>query len=361
MSLEPGKLNKILFHIFPVLIDGPYGGGNQFAKALRLCLIQKGHYTDQVDDANVLLFNGYPFSDLEAFARAFIWKRKSSDIKIIITRIDGPIAKIRHNPEADYFDGVLYMFSEMVSDGIVVQSRWSLEQMHKHPLSSHCPMKTIGNAPHPNIFYPRKESKPHAGRLRIIASSWSNNPHKGFDTYAWLDKNIDFTRFEFTIVAATDYLYENIKVIAPVTQEVLSDLLRSSDVYITASRIESCTNASLEALHCGLPVIAPNDSSHPEFMPSADLLFDKKEDIPELLEKLSKDLEKYQKEIIVESIDNIAERYLCFATELSDSSVKLPSKADANRFLNQYNLRANFLNKMILKVKNFIKNAICRK
>ncbi|KLN58948.1 hypothetical protein WH96_20195 [Kiloniella spongiae] len=351
----------MLFHILPTLIDGPYGGGNQFAKALRLCFLRNNHYADNIDDATILLFNGYPFRDLESFSRACKWKQQKPESRLIITRLDGPIARGRHNPQADSFDCILYEFSDMVSDGIVIQSHWSYEQMSLHPLAPKCPSVVIGNAPNPNIFYPPQKSISCNGKIKVISSSWSANPHKGFDTYLWLDKNIDFGKFEFSIVAPTNYKYDNIRVLAPVNQEALASLLRESDAYITASRIESCSNAALEALHCGLPVIAPNDSSHPEFMPSGELLFNAKEDIPKILESLSDNLEKYKKDIVVASIDDIARQYIEFARELFLTPPKRISTSDLKLFLLDNNLSVNVFHIMKKTIKQQIKNAISRR
>ena len=348
------------FHIVPEIVAGPYGGGNQFAKALRAQLLRSGCYTESIGKADVVLFNGYPFRDPETFKRALQWKRKRSGTGVLITRIDGPIASIRHNPDSERYDDALYAFSDLAADGVVVQSLWSLEQIHSHPLAPRCPIATIGNAPDPNIFYPNVIETYHGGKTRIIASSWSSNPHKGYRIYDWLDRVLDFSRFEFTVVASTDYRYQNIKVIPAMEQKRLADLLRASHVYITASRIESCSNASLEALHCGLPVVAPNASSHPEFMPSKDLLFDRKEQIPDILEKLSQDLDRYRKEIVVESIGDIAEKYVRFASEIAQSSGKTVSKAEASRFLSSYLQLPGFFTRVKTDVKKRLKSAILR-
>ena len=37
----------------------PWGGGNQFLKALRKQIIKKGFYTDSLKDANSILFNSH--------------------------------------------------------------------------------------------------------------------------------------------------------------------------------------------------------------------------------------------------------------------------------------------------------------
>lgn len=351
----------MLCHILPALVDGPYGGGNQFAKALREQLLNLNHYTDHLEEANILIFNGYPFRDPESFEIALRWKQKKYQDRILISRIDGPIASIRHNKDSECFDEAVYEFCELAADGMIIQSRWSHEQVKKHPLAPTVPVSIIGNAPNPNIFHSKKQNKAPRGKIKVIASSWSANRHKGFEVYEWLDQNLDFSLFSFCVVGKTNIFYRNIRVIEPLGQEELSTLLRNSDVYITASYIESCSNASLEALHCGLPVIAPNASSHPEFMPSPDLLFDKKEDILEILKKISGNLPKYQEEIFFSNIEEIAQQYLVFATNLKAQPVKHPGKIKTTQFLKKYGLYSTSLEKNILKVKQILKNAILRK
>ena len=117
----------------------------------------------------------------------------------------------------------------------------------------------------------------------MITTSWSNNPQKGFLIYEWLDENLNFDEIEYTIIGNSVPVFDNIVVKAPMPQEKLAEELRQHDVFINASLIESCSNASLEALNCGLPVIAPNSSSHPQYVSNQDLLFNKKEEVPEKL------------------------------------------------------------------------------
>jgi len=64
----------------------------------------------------------------------------------------------------------------------------------------------------------------------------------------------------------------------------LAKELKSSDIFIFTSRIESCSNALLEALHCGLPVVAPNSSSNPEVVGKRGLLYSTVEEIPSLVQ-----------------------------------------------------------------------------
>ena len=53
-------------------------------------------------------------------------------------------------------------------------------------------------------FIPPPTRDPIAGRrVRVIATSWSDNPNKGADALAWLDANLDHERFELTFAGRT--------------------------------------------------------------------------------------------------------------------------------------------------------------
>jgi glycosyltransferase involved in cell wall biosynthesis len=369
MSLSGPKKNismadsKTLIHIFPEVVEGPFGGGNQFAKALRANLMSRGKYAGRVEDANVLLFNGYPFRSPLIFYQAMRWKQKKPDERAILMRIDGPIATTRHDATSEKFDRALYTFSTLAADGVICQSQWSHEQISKHALAPQkCAFTIIGNAPNPELFYPPKLREPISGRrVRIVATSWSSNPHKGFQTYSWLDQHLDFERFDFSVIAPTVTRYENIKVLDPVGQTELGHLLRASDIYLTASRLESCSNAVLEALHCGLPVIAPNASSHPEYVPSLDLLFNKKEEIPSLLEQVKNNMVRYQKEIYAQSIDQIAQCYLEFIITCRQSKLKIIDKNESKEFLNSNEIKYGRFSDYFLRNKVFIKHAVLKR
>jgi glycosyltransferase involved in cell wall biosynthesis len=306
------------FHIMPPIIEGPYGGGNQFAQALRNCWRRKGIYAEQLKNSETLIFNGFPFRDPNLFLEAAKWKSRAPAKRRIITRIDGPIAAGRNNPDADKFDRAIYRFSELAADGIVVQSQWSLNQILAHPDAPTCPAKVIGNAANNDIFFPLPKAKNvrKNSKIRIIATSWSNNPLKGYPVYAWLDENLDFSKYSFTVVGKTEYKFKNIDLLEPVDQTLLASILRNHDIYITASKIESCSNAMIEALQCGLPCIAPNYSSHPEYISSCDLLFSRKEDILDIIDQLRDRIDFYRNQINVKSIEQISQSYVDFSRSI---------------------------------------------
>ena len=62
-------------------VEGPWGGINQFLKSLKKEFINQGFFEEDIEKADILLFNGHPFGKqyfhiIDSFSR----KRKSSSI-----------------------------------------------------------------------------------------------------------------------------------------------------------------------------------------------------------------------------------------------------------------------------------------
>jgi glycosyltransferase involved in cell wall biosynthesis len=122
-----------------------------------------------------------------------------------------------------------------------------------------------------------------------------------------------------TFIGRSPIKFTNIKHVKPLPAGELAPVMQDHDIYIFASKYEACSNALLEALHCGLPAVASNSSSNPEILKNAGELFDSAEEIPHLLEKITKNYSGYQTSISPESIEDVAEKYLCFMRGIHDS------------------------------------------
>jgi len=203
--------------------------------------------------------------------------------------------------------------NKILADATVFQSSWSKQQNYQLGLKPNNFETIIMNAPDPDIFN-RQDKVPFATdrKIRLIATSWSSNWKKGFDVYKWLDENMDFTRYEMVFVGNSPVRFKNIKHIPPLTSPDLAQELKKSDIFITASRIECCSNSLIEALHCGLPVIAPNRSSYPEIIRKAGVIFERPEEIPAKLELIVKNYEQYQKNINLPTIEEVGAMYYNF-------------------------------------------------
>jgi len=147
-------------------------------------------------------------------------------------------------------------------------------------------------------------------RLRVIATSWSDNPRKGTDVLSWLDTHLDRDELEVTFAGRTEARFERIRAVGPVPSHELADLLREHDVYLAASRDDPSSNALLEALACGLPAAFLRSGGHPELVGEGGIGFDSAEELPVVLQRLRAELPERREAIRVPALADVADRYL---------------------------------------------------
>ncbi len=226
----------------------------------------------------------------------------------MVHRVDGPIGAYR-----GFDDGTDRRIAEInadLADATVFQSRYSLAKHHELGFELRGPA-VVSNTVDPAIFHPPTARPSLAGRkTRVIAMSWSSNPRKGADVFAWLDRHLDFDRYEVTFVGQIDQAFDHVQVIGPVASSEVADLLRAHDVYVAASRDDPCSNALLEALACGLPAAYLDSGGHPELVGDGGLAFQASDELPSTLDRLVADLDAYTSRIAVPAIGDVASRYL---------------------------------------------------
>ncbi len=295
------RADLAIFHEFR---PPPYGGGNQFLLALVRELESRGLAVE----ANLLsggtpacLYNSFNFDfrRLRRFAREGVR---------MVHRVDGPIGVYRGFDDGT--DRRIVHVNHELADATIVQSRFSLDKHRELGLELRDPV-VIPNAVDPAIFRPPTSHQSVAGRrVRVIASSWSDNPRKGTDVLAWLDRNLDFGAFELTFAGRTQARFQRIEVVGPLPSEALADLLRAHDMYLATSRDDPCSNALLEALACGLPAAFRFSGGHPELVGEAGIGFDAAEEVPGVVERLADELTQRRAAIRIAPLSEVADRYL---------------------------------------------------
>jgi len=321
-NTEP-KIN-IIFEPTP----GPYGGGNQFIKALKNYFIGQGVYEEEKGNADILFFN----SDHEA--RCVVEAKLKYNDKIFIHRLAGPIYLARgSSKKTDY---LIYRLNKYIADGTIFQSNWSKAENYRAGLERQAYETIIGNAPDKGIFSINKIQRGITGRkVRLIATSWSSNVRKGFDIYKYLDERLDFEKYEFTFVGNTPFEYKNIQHILPQPTSELVKILSEHDIFIQASRIEACSNSLIEAMHCGLPAVVWNGTSNPEVMKEGGLVFNSSSDVIDAIQIVANNYEYYVGKIEMHSIDEIGNMYYKFSRKLYDdcrSGAYRPKRLDYLRY-----------------------------
>lgn len=307
---------KPTIHILYKFPEGPWGGGNQVLKALRNHFRKKGFYSESAEDADVILFNSYPFGSEYMFDLVFKLKKRHPN-KILIHRVDGPISHLRG--KGKILDEIIFEFNNLFSDGTIFQSNWSRQKnnalgMLKSPYET-----IIMNAPDPGIFNFKDTQSFNNKEIKLIATSWSGNIRKGFDIYKFLDEHLDYDKFKMTFVGNSPIEFKNIRWIKPVPSEKLATILKGHDIFITASRNDPCSNSLIEAIHCGLPAVAINDGGHPEIIGDAGEFFENESDVIAAIEKVAKEYKHYQAQINPPAFDEIGHNYYEFANGIYDN------------------------------------------
>lgn len=299
-------------HILYEFREGAWGGGNQFLKALREYFRKTGVYSESPEDADMILFNSHHFFD-----DVFRIKKKYAN-KIMIHRVDGPISYVRGRDKI--LDEIIFQFNELFADGTVFQSNWSREKNYEIGMKKFPHKAIIMNAPDPTIFNPKdKKSFDGKNKIRLIATSWSANIRKGFDIYKFLDKHLDFNKYEMTFVGRSPINFKNIKWIKPVPSQQVANILKEHDIFVMASRNDPCSNSLIEALHCGLPAVARNDGGHPEIIGEAGEFFEDGEGVTKAIEEVAQNYRYYQARINLPTFDQVGQKYYEFAQNIYEA------------------------------------------
>ena len=309
-NLKPrSKFTICLWHSF---FKPPYGGGNQFMMALKKGLLKLGvevreNELDESIDAYVL--NSIHF-DVERFLEFGRNHRLN-----VVHRIDGPIHLIRGYDREK--DDLCFELNQRFASATVLQSAWTYQRIADMGYNPVSPV-IIHNAVDSDIFHPNGGIQFNRNRrVRLISTSWSDNPRKGGPIYRWIEKNLDWGSYDYTFVGNVSERFERINHVPPVPSEELADMLRDHDIYITGSKNDPCSNALIEALSCGLPAIYYKDGGHPELVSAGGLPFRTEEEMLEQLDRLTDNYELFRNLITVSRLEDVAEKYLRIAREIA--------------------------------------------
>ncbi len=301
-------MNKIIIDY--EFTNQPWGGGNQFLKALRRQLINRKIYAKKIDNAKIVIVNSHHFS-----MNFFLFYLKNKNLKVI-HRIDGPLYLTR-GKKYKYIDQLIHLFSKYFSHGVIFQSNWSKKKNLKLGFDPKIFNTVINNAPDDKIFYDEKKKITNK-KQNIIASSWSSNKKKGFDYLEFLDKNLDFKNFNITFVGNSPSNFKHIKVIPPVNSKRLSKILNQNNYYFTGSRNDPCSNSLLEAINCGLIPIYIDSGGHREIVRGKGIGFKNKKQLLNIFKRI-KNIKFKNKKIFNSDIRQVVNKYISFIQNLEIS------------------------------------------
>ena len=254
------------------LIEGPWGGGNQFGKAFVNYF--RGQGIDVCFDLRdpeidiIVLTEPRRFSPSSAFTDADIvyYLTNINSRAIVVQRVNDS----SHSREADLRSQRLAFANHCVHQTVFV-SNW-LQDIYTNEGFSFIEPVVIRNGADRSVFH-GVGGRIWDGneKLRVVTHHWSTNWRKGFDVYCEIDTLLGQRSyselFEFTFVGRVpeDVKFQHTRVIDPLTGNHLADQLRSHHVYVSASLGEAAGNHFIEAAICGLPVLYRQSGSLPEY------------------------------------------------------------------------------------------------
>lgn len=249
--------------------DQPYGGGNLFVIAFCDVIRQHGHEVVHTldEDLDRILLMDPRYDELGISLNEIVKYREAHPDTFVVHRVN----------ECDARKGTRGMdetlgFSSRFSDRTVFVSNW----MKSYHLEKgwHCDDTTvIYNGVNLKHF---REGDKKAGRTRVVAHHWSDNPMKGQDVYEHLDDLAGQGKIKFTYIGRTKAKLKNTEVISPLFGGKLGEALaKYHDVYVTGTRFDPGPNHVIEAIACNLPVLAHADGGGAvEFAGSANVYSD---------------------------------------------------------------------------------------
>lgn len=333
--------------------EGPYGGANQFLKCLRDYLVREGHYSETPEEADFILINHTNIRP------ALMELKKKHPEKVFIHRMDGPVAK--HRRHSKILDLQSFFLDKILCDGTVFQSRWTMESCKEEGYKETGKAAVIHNAPDPAIFSRSKREKrvKSTEKCRLVSTSWSDNWNKGFDVLQYLDEHLDFNRYDLTFIGNSPVEFKNIFRIPPLNSRDLAEELVKYDVFVAASKSESCSNSLIEALNCGLAAAARESGCYREVIKDGGVLAKDAEELLKKLDYLREHLQEYQARIPFYDIEEIGRDYYTFMEEVGEAveSGKQTGKRLSGRNILEWNIFVLYirirdkLNRMLRSVK----------
>lgn len=276
------------------IVEGPWGGGNQFARALEAALKAEGHrIVHDLADADIdLILLVDPRARLQNFPfgaghilRYLTFRNPKA---VVVHRINE--CDERKNTRTMNFRLRLanYCADHTVFIGTWLRNLavWRCDESHGTSI--------ILNGADESIFHARGYRLwDGVSPLKLVTHHWGGNWMKGFDIYDRLDRMLDMPmwkeRIAFTYVGnlPKGYRFRNARYLPPLVGHTLADELRSHHVYVTGSVNEPGGFHQNEGGLCGLPLLYRNSGALPEYCYGFGVMFDGPRDFESALERMT--------------------------------------------------------------------------
>jgi len=153
------------------------------------------------------------------------------------------------------------IYSELANTTIVTPSKW-LQNIVAHSTLAHLPRTLIYNGIDTTLFSPGDQQKARLALgittsdpvVLLVGEGGKKNPYKGWEYYQQIKHRPEFTHINWFSVKGG------------VTQHDLVTYYQAADLLLFPSIAENCPLVVLEAMACGLPVVAFDVGGIPELI-----------------------------------------------------------------------------------------------
>ena len=284
------------------IVEGPWGGGNQFAKSLSEHLRIKGWtvIADLADpDIDIILMTE---PRLTSATSAY----NQLQISKYVFRHPGTVVVHRINEcderkKTNYVNRYLARANK-TADHTVFISKFLMELFTGQGYFKNKKLSYIRNGGDPNLFNRTgKISWDGRSAIKIVTHHWAYNYFKGFDIYDKLGrlKSVKGHNIDFTYIGR---IPKNIdtgraEVIDPLFGKELAEELKNHHIYVTGSINEPAGMHHIEGVMCGLPVLYRNSGALPEYCSGFGVMFEGPADFEEKLLELIDNYPYYYKQL----------------------------------------------------------------
>ena len=296
-------MSRMLVSIGINIVDGPWGGGNQFAQALTQFLRSKGvEVRFDLDHHNIdliVLFDPRRSSQSASFQTEHIFRYLQGKPDTLV------VHRVNECDERKGSKGVnrSIALGNYCADHTVFVSEW-LKNLYNNKGILPCRSQSvILNGADASVFNQvGKQRWNGLSPLKVVTHHWGTHWNKGFEYYSLLDDLIGRElkgKVEFTYIGnlPKGYTLYNSRYVSPLHGSGLADMLREHDVYLTASQNEPGSNHQNEGAMCGLPVLYLDSGPMAEYLSGYGVSFTRRNFVDSLF-TLLENYEHYCDELI---------------------------------------------------------------
>lgn len=247
----------------------PIGGPDRFLRGFRKYLYNNGFHVSNTsikDCEAALVF-------IASWGKTFVKLCRRLDVRTVL-RLDGVYTSAeieKYPPErARQLEYINKRHGEDLSifDHVIYQSQYSKNQFDKHIYHRKNDFSIIHNGTDTDFFNPAQKKSENPPAIISVAKFQAEHIRLCFDVFERLRADRECTlklvgplskeaETTFSECLRNSQYSDYVDYLGTVMYEDLSSILRSGDIFLHLKLGDSCPNAVIEALSCGLPIVCP--------------------------------------------------------------------------------------------------------